>query len=459
MSSSSSKVDVDECEDCPICCEKYSKKRMKITCSSCEYSSCVSCIKQYLLGSADEPHCMNCRKGWEMDVQYNILGKSFVNGDMRKHRKHMLYEREKSQFPTTQSYIDTKMEIDEYEKKVYEVNKEIRKLKRVRENLMNHKYSLERKLNGKGKEKENKIENLLKCPKDGCRGYINKNECKLCCNHICRKCMVLVENEELLKEHVCDEEMQKTAQLILKSSKPCPTCGTRISKVSGCDQMWCPECEVAFSWTTGMKVNGVIHNPHFYEYRRRRGDNFGNRTINRNAGDVVCGGLVRYNDLDRLLGNIEKSLKKNISKSDKKYIRDINECYRTTAHFQNVTVAWLRRELQEETNNVKERAEFMMGKITEEQFIRTIIRKDNKREKKQSLLHIYETLVTMFVERINYFVAENTNNYEKFIDSYNDLVVSKDYIQEQLVRVSRNYNVVVEGFWKKDSFEISRRKA
>jgi hypothetical protein len=36
--------------------------------------------------------------------------------------------------------------------------------------------------------------------------------------------------------------------------------------VSGCDQMWCTHCNIAFDWKTGEKVKGVIHNPHYYEY-------------------------------------------------------------------------------------------------------------------------------------------------------------------------------------------------
>ena len=86
-----------------------------------------------------------------------------------------------------------------------------------------------------------------------------------------------------------------------------------------------------------------------------------------------------------------------------------------------------------------------------------IIRKDNKREKKQSLLHIYETLVTIFVERINNYVNEK-GGYEKLLLLYKDLTTSREYIQEQLERVSKNYNVVVDGFWYKESFSISRMK-
>ena len=65
-------------------------------------------------------------------------------------------------------------------------------------------------------------------------------------------------------------------------------CTAAIFKISGCDQMWCTQCHIAFSWKTGQKVTGVIHNPHFYQWQR----NNGGATQNPNA--VHCGGIPGY---------------------------------------------------------------------------------------------------------------------------------------------------------------------
>lgn len=57
-----------------------------------------------------------------------------------------------------------------------------------------------------------------------------------------------------------------------------------------CDQMYCVSCQTPFSWTT-LKIvtSGAIHNPHYYEMMKRKGQ------LPRNPGDVPCGGFpTRY---------------------------------------------------------------------------------------------------------------------------------------------------------------------
>ena len=460
MSISQEQIEVD---DCPVCIEHYTKRRYKIECPSCNYSVCIGCTRRYLLSTSEDPHCMNCHKGWERDTQYELLGKSFVNGELNKHLVSVLYDKERSKFPTTQPYVDAKCDIEKINKEQEQLTLQIHKLKQKYTKLEEEKHSLERDIIGK-KIRGCRPENFLKCPKDDCKGYISKNECKMCHSHICRKCLVLVDSVDVLREHECDKDTLETAQLILKSSKPCPTCGTRISKVSGCDQMWCPNCEVAFSWTTGMIVKGVIHNPHFYEYQRRRGEN--RRTINRNEGDVVCGGVVAHRLLDKKLKHVRKYTQtvehdKNILSN---IIHSMYDCHRVTIHFQEVVIRRLRRELQDDVNNIKERADFMMNKITEEQFKRIIIKRNKKREKNQSCLHIYETLVTMFTERINTYVETQDWSIENLYDTIEELLQIRNFIQEQFIRVSKNYNMTIECFslYSSDrvrgAFSISNRK-
>ena len=68
----------------------------------------------------------------------------------------------------------------------------------------------------------------------GCKGHVLNYKCVICDTMICDKCLVINEDE-----HKCKEDDIKSAELILKDTKPCPSCKTRIYKIDGCDQMWC----------------------------------------------------------------------------------------------------------------------------------------------------------------------------------------------------------------------------
>jgi hypothetical protein len=114
---------------------------------------------------------------------------------------------------------------------------------------------------------EPKREFRFRCQKDGCRGFVNHvYHCGLCGTWTCSKCFAVRD-----EDHECREEDVETAKEIRKSTKPCPKCGTRISRISGCSQMWCTACNTAFSWRTGLEIPGTIHNPHYFEWRRNGG--------------------------------------------------------------------------------------------------------------------------------------------------------------------------------------------
>ena len=130
----------------------------------------------------------------------------------------------------------------------------------------------------------------------------------MCGISVCSKChekKEKVNNEE--EQHVCKQENLDTAKLLAQDTKPCPSCATPIFKISGCDQMFCTKCHTGFSWKTGKIEKGVIHNPHYYELQRLNGGN-----LQRNIGDVPCGGLPHPRDLEEKLAKIPVAQKKSI---------------------------------------------------------------------------------------------------------------------------------------------------
>jgi hypothetical protein len=103
---------------------------------------------------------------------------------------------------------------------------------------------------------------ILSCSVNGCVGFLNsEGRCRICSAVSCRQCLCLKE-----QNHICDDGHKKTIEYISNGTKGCPVCRIRISKIDGCDDMWCTNCKVPFSWKTGQRISsGPFENPHYSE--------------------------------------------------------------------------------------------------------------------------------------------------------------------------------------------------
>jgi hypothetical protein len=139
------------------------------------------------------------------------------------------------------------------------------------------------------------------CPLDRCRGFLDETgKCGMCEEQVCLKCHEVLPskaglshsagsaNHEVLvssteSPHICDPATVATVKLLARETKPCPNCHASIYKIDGCDQMWCTQCQTPFSWLTGLKEEGRVHNPHYYEWMRRT-----QGSVPRETGDAPC---------------------------------------------------------------------------------------------------------------------------------------------------------------------------
>jgi len=121
---------------------------------------------------------------------------------------------------------------------------------------------------------------IHKCPAADCVGFLNEDwTCGLCSTHVCADCEVIKTSDE----HTCDRTQVASVKAVRREAKPCPKCAALISKIDGCDQMWCTQCQTAFSWNTGAIETHVIHNPHYFQWMRV------NRGAQPGPGDGACG--------------------------------------------------------------------------------------------------------------------------------------------------------------------------
>jgi len=141
-----------------------------------------------------------------------------------------------------------------------------------------------------------------KCPNADCMGFLDAAwTCGLCRTSICGECEVIKTSDA----HTCDAAQVASVKAVRREAKACPTCTALISKIDGCDQMWCTQCQTAFSWNTGAIETHVIHNPHYFQWMRANGG------MPRAPGDGACAvtriieQIVRLNN-DKLLHYLQR---------------------------------------------------------------------------------------------------------------------------------------------------------
>ena len=263
---------------CEVCTLPFTiKLRPEKKCNFCEKSSCLHCIKTYIMLAPIDPHCLHCRRAYSEEIIDGMFSKHYRETELRKHRINILMEQEKSLFPDTMAIIEREDVENEYtaayiqhknllldlrpeDTTPIDVNL-IEKIDELRKKMKDCSEKVEILRNTKLERKQHFIK---KCP--SCEtGYLSTQwKCQSCETKVCHKC-----NTILQEEHACKQEDIDSVKLIEKDTKPCPHCGIRVHKIEGCNQMWCTACNNAFDWKTGKKTTGQIHNPHFHEYQQR----------------------------------------------------------------------------------------------------------------------------------------------------------------------------------------------
>ena len=412
-------------DECNVCCEPYTKElRKKVTCpyGDCNWSACKICTRKYLLGTSELAHCMQCRKKWERDFCQKNLNKSYFNGEYKDHRKGLLFDTEKARMPDTMPAVEVYKSV-----KILEGDRRLQKVKvsELRAAYIREKdlqYDIERKL-ARARRGQAPAESgvpkkfIKKCPADGCEGYLSTAwKCGVCNIWVCPDCM---EEKGYQKDadHTCNPDTLASAQLIKTETKPCPTCNVSIFKISGCDQMWCTQCEVAFSWRTGHRINGVIHNPHFYAAQAAAAAGGAGGIVN-NPGAVACGGIPMFRRMrDRVrkvfgydLGARELTAAMNSAlefygpppghHGHQSPAAVLMTLHRGATHFRFTVIDPIRQKLQNNRDNQDLRIKFIIGEITETKMKSQLISRDTKYAKLQAMLHIYELMQIVYTETL-----------------------------------------------------------
>ena len=216
--------------ECQIC---YTDRNNFIECSKCDNKWCTDCQ----INSKDCV-CLYCKEIINNKILRSQIGNDFV--------KNIVIAKE----------IDTLMKTEELIMKTYDPIIKWYELYEKNRKLM----MIGKSINLPTKPKITLILGLSSaCPLLDCTGYLNINgynfKCNVCNKIFCNECRELKESE-----HKCDQSILESINDIIKNTKMCPRCKSRIFKTHGCNHMHCAICDVHFSWITGDIYNSKMYN-------------------------------------------------------------------------------------------------------------------------------------------------------------------------------------------------------
>lgn len=283
-----------------------------------------------------------------------------------------------------------------------------------------------------GKQKETR-QFIMKCPSDGCRGFLSSAwKCGTCQKFFCADCHGEKAGQKD-EAHVCNADAKATASMIRQETRPCPKCGIRISKIDGCDQMWCIACQTTFSWNTGqVLLNTVVHNPHYYEYLRRANGG----VVPREAGDVPCGGLPNAYTFTRLVMEMRRP-----TQEQKTKILDIVRC------LSDIQYVRLPQFPLRQAANINQDADirYLMKKISEEEWGTILERTETNGERKKEIGLILQTLLHVGSEKLTQVQNSPRGDAREtlMLAAFEELQKVRDYTNKSLMEKGKQMGMVV----------------
>ena len=419
---------------CDICCETFNRLNHKrVECPFCDLSCCIQCCHVYLLSSTEDPHCMKCKHAWNREFVDNFCTKKFRNIDYRIHRENVLFEREKSLMPATQPYIERIILMRKLIENINEKRSELIQLYRkyrIFDIINSHREQINKDYPDIAEIRKSIDENFTiyselknmgnnfnlddapkfnrKCPTQDCRGFLNNDwYCAICENITCEKC-----NETQKSDHICNKESIKTMKLLKKDSKPCPSCGTVIYKISGCSQMFCVDCHTAFDWYSGIIEIGRIHNPHYIEFKRKNG-------LNRENGDIPCGGIPTYSELRRV-NSPDPIMRVSLLLRD----LDLDINYRYIYPYQD---------------NTNLRISYMLGYTDDIKYRKELQKRDKIRDKYIDIQNIYRMMIDTIGDYLRQYMIDQTRK-DEIISILNKII---EYGNSSIDKIHKRYNCIL----------------
>lgn len=470
-------------DDCPICCDKYTNiKRAKVDCARCNASACKQCYQTFLVNET-QPCCMHCKSPWDREFVDRNFPLTFRNGPMKRHREDVLIAIEEAMLPATQIYArlerQRRQTVDKRAALATQIDAAVaavreayvkctsvnlasitypdpvaiaaaRREREVAVTTLNQLYSsrqkytmrlrriaymlqtLDRQGQGAGDQEHRSF--IKKCPMEGCNGFLSTQyKCGICKGKVCTKCLEPLHattsqdaegNDQA--GHVCNPDTVASVEFLLTDTRPCPKCATPIHKIDGCDQMWCTQCQTAFSWRTGKVETGRIHNPHWYEWQRR----VNNGNIPREPGDVPGGDPCLHANNDADIPFIDAI-------PFYKITAELEHIHRIITHVRYTVLPRYQIGGYQEDRNRDLRIKFLLGEIDREAWKHLLYAREKKRDKDVAIRQALEVFVHAASDIFWRLARDELFTH---LDAAPELHALREYCNECLIGICGRFN-------------------
>jgi len=376
----------------------------------------------------------NCQKEWCATFVMRHYDRDWIRTVFKDHLGRVLLERERMLLPYTQK--DARLE-----REIRDLREQIRRLPRItklkntrvdenyletlietRSNLMNEMSLRKQECGLYQNSASARVSSSLalpaivcKCPSTvECRGFITSEnyKCGTCGVSICKDCHVIITSENE-SEHKCCKDDVDSVRIIAAETKQCPKCHVSIYKAGGCDQMFCVQCNMAFSWQTGKLETGDIHNPYYFEWLRNQ---------SHEAGDVLQLENIACGELP---STFETFWRLRSAKIKAETIDKIMFIVRVAGHFEHAVLPGIPT-TDRRNDHIDLRVAYLLGELDENGWASKLAHREFRNLKTTAIREICNTTVAVLRDIIRRVLFEpNTNKannavreFESFTDIY-----------------------------------------
>lgn len=173
------------------------------------------------------------------------------------------------------------------------------------------------------------------------------------------------------------------------------------------------------------KINGVIHNPHYFDYLKNNGKNIQNT--------LDCNMILDHNIISLIM----------------RTNRPLALITRSILHIQEVILPIYTTNILKD--NLDIRIKFIMNEITEDEFKIKLQRREKSKKNKYEIYNVLNMLIISFTDIIFRYNSDIQNNFENVYNkcySYlentnkkyeNEVDYLKEYVNELFVDISKTY--------------------